>query len=92
MTPTAFRLALAALGMSASSYAAMTGRPRNTVIAWTDDRRGGPPQPDAEWIARRLAALRSDPPPRVTSRTDADPSHCAPAAPAQCPPSAHRPR
>ena len=33
MIPQEFRAALATLGMSASSYAAMTGRPSNTVIA-----------------------------------------------------------
>jgi DNA-binding transcriptional regulator YiaG len=69
MTPTAFRAALADLGMSASSYAELVNRPRNTVIAWTDDRRSGPPQADADWIARRLAALRSDPPPRAPAKT-----------------------
>jgi hypothetical protein len=63
MTPTEFRAALSTLGMSASSYAEMTGRPRNTVISWGDPKRGGPPEADAAWLERRLAALKADPPP-----------------------------
>jgi len=63
VTPAEFRAALAALGMSASSYAEMTARPRNTVIAWGDPKRGGPPDDVAAWLERRLAALRDDPPP-----------------------------
>jgi len=63
MTAAAFRAALDALGMSASSYAAMSGRPRSTVVAWGDPKRGGPPEPDAAWLSRRIAALTADPPP-----------------------------
>lgn len=63
MTPTAYRAALDTLGMSASSLAALLQRPRNTVIAWGDPRRGGPPEDVAAWLERRLAALRADPPP-----------------------------
>lgn len=63
MTPTDYRAALDALGMSASSFAAVLNRPRNTVIAWGDPRRGGPPDDVAAWLARRLDALRDDPPP-----------------------------
>jgi hypothetical protein len=67
MTPTAYRAALSALGMSASSFAAMLGRPRNTVIAWGDPKRGGPPDDVAKWLERRLAALRRDPPPTASA-------------------------
>lgn len=67
MTPAAYRAALEALGMSASSLAALLGRPRNTVIAWGDPRRGGPPDDVAAWLERRVAALDADPPPRVTA-------------------------
>lgn len=63
MTPTDFRAALDALGMSASSLAPLVGRPRNTVIAWGDFKRGGPPDDVAAWLERRLAALKVDPPP-----------------------------
>jgi len=63
VTPAAFRAALYALGMSASSYAAVCGRPRSTVVAWGDPKRGGPPEPDAAWLSRRLTALKVDPPP-----------------------------
>lgn len=66
MTPTAYRAALSALGMSASSFAAMLARPRNTVIAWGDPKRGGPPDDVAKWLERRLVALRRDPPPKLT--------------------------
>lgn len=63
MTPTEYRAALSALGMSASSLAGLLRRPRNTVIAWGDPKRGGPPADVAAWLGRRLAALRDDPPP-----------------------------
>lgn len=65
MTPSAYRAALAALGMSASSLAGLLGRPRNTVVAWGHPSRGGPPEDVAAWLDRRLAALRADPPPAV---------------------------
>lgn len=63
MTPTEFRAALDALGMSARSLARLLGRPPNTVIAWGDTKRGGPPDDAAAWLGRRLDALRDDPPP-----------------------------
>jgi len=63
MTPTAFRAALSTLGMSASSLAVLLGRPRNTVIAWGDPKRGGPPDDVARWLGRRLAAMKKAPPP-----------------------------
>lgn len=63
MTPATFRATIAALGWSASTLASLLGRPRNTVIAWGSEARGGPPEAEAEWLARRLACLRSDPPP-----------------------------
>lgn len=66
MTPTAYCAALASLGMSASSLAGLLGRPRNTVIAWGDPKRGGPPDDVAKWLGRRLVAMRRDPPPALT--------------------------
>jgi len=63
LTPAAFRAALDALGMSASSLATLVGRPRNTAIAWGDPKRGGPPNNVAAWLDRRLKALKTDPPP-----------------------------
>lgn len=63
MTPTAFRAALSTLGMSASSLAVLLGRPRNTVIAWGDPKRGGPPDDVARWLGRRLAVMKKHPPP-----------------------------
>lgn len=64
MTPAAYRAALDALGMSASRLAGLLARPRNTVIAWGDPKRGGPPADVARWLERRLAAMRRDPPPK----------------------------
>lgn len=69
MTPAAYRAALSALGMSASSLAGLLARPRNTVIAWGDPKRGGPPDDVAKWLGRRLAALHRDPPP-ITPRNN----------------------
>ena len=64
MTPAEFRATLAALGWTVRGLARVLGRPENTVGNW-----GRPsysvPADVAEWLARRLACLRADPPPVV---------------------------
>lgn len=66
MTPQEFTAALDRLGISATRYAIMTGRPPSTVSNWTrrDTVKAIPPD-DAAWIKRRLRDLERDPPPQA---------------------------
>lgn len=65
MTPDDFKTASAALGMTAGSYARVSGRNVNTVQNWIRPPPNGTRIPDrvAEWLKRRLADLARDPAP-----------------------------
>jgi len=63
VTPAEFRAALKALGLTSSSYARLSGRPRTTVANWTSKAGTPVPKDVAAWLARRLADLERDPAP-----------------------------
>lgn len=63
MTPTEFRDTLETLGLTASSYARLSGRPRTTVANWTNKPGVRVPEKVAEWLRRRLRDLARDPAP-----------------------------
>lgn len=62
MTPQEFQAALDRLGMTARSFARISGRNPSTVANWT--RQGTPiPEDVAKWLKRRMRDLERDPPP-----------------------------
>lgn len=63
MTPTEFRAALEALGLTARAYARLSCRPVSTVQNWTRSASVRIPDKVAAWLARRLADLERDPAP-----------------------------
>lgn len=63
MTPTEFRAALEALGLTARAYARLSSRPVSTVQNWTRANGVRIPASVAEWLKRRLADLGKDPAP-----------------------------
>ena len=63
MTAAEFRAALKALGLTSSSYARLSGRPRTTVANWTSKAGTPVPASVAEWLKRRLRDLARDPAP-----------------------------
>lgn len=62
MTRAEYLDTLAALGMSARSLARVLRRPEGSVGNWSKPGYTVPPDV-AEWLNRRLACMRADPPP-----------------------------